>query len=124
MTFWKRALGLGVVMWLVPFMVASAVFPLREAQRPLFESIMAVTVAATAVALGLAYLKGIDTDFAMEAGRVGILWLLISVAIDAPLMLLGGPMQMTLAQYTADIGVTYVTIPVVVWGLGVARSWS
>jgi hypothetical protein len=33
--------------------------------------------------------------------------------IDAPLMLLGGPMQMTPAQYAADIGFTYLIIPAV-----------
>ncbi len=48
----------------------------------------------------------------------------IAVAIDAPLMLLGGPMKMSLGQYMADIGVAYLCIPAVVWGIGQARSWT
>jgi len=52
MTSWRRALGLGVVAWLAPFVVAFLAFPFRESARPLFESIMAVAVTATAVLLG------------------------------------------------------------------------
>lgn len=35
--------------------------------------------------------------------RVGSI-LTLALLIDAPLMLMGGPMQMTLGQYVADIG--------------------
>ena len=122
MAYWRKAIGLGVLVWLVPFVVAVAIFPIRESSRPLFESIMAVAVTATAVGFGLLYMKGATGGFAAEGLRLGILWLVISVAIDAPLMLFGGPMQMSLGQYVADIGVTYLSIPVVTWGLGVARS--
>ncbi len=63
-------------------------------------------------------------DFVRESIRLGILWLIIAIVIDAPLMLIGGPMKMTLAQYMADIGVTYLCIPFVTWGIGVAHSWN
>ena len=49
---------------------------------------------------------------------LGCLWLAISVAIDAPLMLFGGPMRMTVGEYLADIGAAYVIIPVITIGLG------
>ena len=124
MRSWGRAIGLGVLVWLVPFVVAFLVFFLRESSRPLFESIMAVAVTGTAVGFGLLYLKRIDGGFVGETIRLGILWYVMAIAIDAPLMLLGGPMKMTFGQYMADIGVTYLCIPVVTWGIGVARSWS
>ena len=124
MKSWAKAAGFGVLVWLVPFVSAVLVFPLHEASRPLFESIMAVTVTATAILFGLLYMKQIGGDFVRESVRLGILWLAISIAIDAPLMLVGGPMKMSLDQYLADIGVTYLCIPVVTWGLGVARSWA
>jgi hypothetical protein len=124
MRSWGRAIGLGTLVWLVPFVVAFLVFFLHESSRPLFESIMAVAVTGTAVGFGLLYLKRIDGRVVSEAIRLGILWFLIAIVIDAPLMLLGGPMKMTLGQYMADIGVTYLCIPVVTWGLGVARTWS
>ena len=123
MSSWGKAIGLGVLVWAVPFVVAVVIFPLHEPSRPLFESVMAVTVTATAVVFGLRYMKQVAGDFVRESIRLGILWFIIAIVIDAPLMLIGGPMKMTLAQYMADIGVTYLCIPVVTWGIGVTRSW-
>jgi hypothetical protein len=115
MRAWKSALGLGVLMWLIPFIVAFLVYPLHDSARPLFESVMAVAVTGTAVALGARYVgRGAGRG---EGLALGLGWLVLCVLIDAPLMLLGGPMQMTLGQYLADIGLTYVTIPIVTSGL-------
>ena len=123
MRSWSKAVGFGVLVWLVPFVVAVLVFRLHESSRPLFESIMAVTVTATAVMFTLLYMKRVTGNFVGESARLGILWFAIAILIDAPLMLLGGPMKMSLAAYMADIGVTYLCIPVVTLGIGVVRSW-
>ncbi len=122
MKSWGRAIGLGVMVWLVPFAVAFLVFPLHESSRPLFESIMAVAVTGTAVAFGLLYLMQVEAGGVGEAIRLGVLWFLIAMTIDAPLMLLGGPMKMSFGQYMADIGVTYLCIPLVTLCIGIARS--
>lgn len=121
MTSWSKALVLGVIVWLAPFVVAFLVFPFRDSNRPLFESIMAVAVTATAVVFGLRYLRQVESSLLREGMLLGVIWLLMSILIDAPLMLLGGPMKMTLAEYMADIGLTYASIPVVTWGLAAAR---
>ena len=121
-SFARRSIGFGILMWLVPFLVAFAVFPFRESARPLFESVMAVAVTSSAVVLGLRYFRSVEVDLVREGAAVGLVWLGLSILIDAPLMLLGGPMQMTLAEYMADIGLTYALIPVVTTGLGVAQA--
>lgn len=120
MTSWGKVIGIGCLVWLVPFIVAFMVFPIHASNRPLFESIMAVAVTGSAVGFGIWYLKNITRDIVIEAVKLGILWFVISVLIDAPLMLLGGPMKMTQGQYLSDIGVTYLCIPIVTWGLGYA----
>lgn len=122
MASWGRAIGLGVLAWLIPFAVAFLVFPLRASSRPVFESVMAVTVAATAAWLGVAYLRRIARVRAREGLLVGLVWLAICVLIDAPLMLFGGPMQMSLGAYMGDIGLTYLSIPLVTWALAVAAA--
>ncbi len=122
MRSWRRVLGLGVVVWLAPFVVAFLAFPFRESARPLFESIMAVALTATVVILGLRYLRRIDGGFVREGFLLGVIWFVMCVLIDAPLMLLGGPMKMTFGEYMADIGLTYVIIPVVTSGLAAARA--
>jgi hypothetical protein len=123
MRSWGKALGLGALVWLVPFVIAFLAFPLRTSARPTFESILSVAVAAAAVLFGLLYLRHVESNAVREGLVLGLLWLVTCVAIDAPLMLLGGPMQMSLGEYMGDIGLTYVGIPAITTGLGVARSW-
>jgi hypothetical protein len=122
MRSWSRTIGLGIVAWLVPFIVAFAAFPFHDSARPLFESIMAVAVTGTAVVLGLVYLRRAPRTPPSEGLIVGVVWLVICVAIDAPLMLLGGPMKMSMGAYATDIALTYVSIPLVTWGLAAARA--
>ena len=114
-----RAFGLGLLMWLVPFLVAVAVFPFREPWRALFESVMALTVTAAAVGLGLQYLRKLPTVEVRDGVLVGLLWWALCVLIDLPLFS-AGPMVMGLADYMADIGLTYVSIPMVTIGLAAA----
>ncbi|MGH7675163.1 MAG: hypothetical protein ACREMV_07810 [Gemmatimonadales bacterium] len=63
-----------------------------------------------------------NAGFVREGLRLGLLWLAINVAIDAPLMLFGGPMHMTVGQYAADIAVTYLMMPVITTGIAVAGA--
>jgi hypothetical protein len=116
-----KALGLGILVWLVPFAVAFLVFPFRESWRALFESIMAVTVSVAAVWFGLVYLRGLPEATAKDGVLVGLLWWVECVLVDLPLFS-AGPMKMSLVEYMADIGLTYVTIPVVTAGLGIAQA--
>lgn len=111
-----------MLVWLVPFVAACIVFPLRESSRALFESIMPVVIAAVTVALAVTYLRRARRGFLREGALLGAVWLVMSVAIDAPLMLFGGPMHMTLAAYVADIGVTYLMIPAITIGIGAALT--
>jgi hypothetical protein len=118
MTSIGKALLFGVAVWLIPFVVAFLIFPLRESSRALFESIMPVAVAGATAAFGVVYMARVSRGFAREGVLLGCLWLAICVAIDAPLMLFGGPMHMTIPEYLADIGVTYLVIPAITTGLG------
>jgi hypothetical protein len=122
MTSISRALVFGLFLWLIPFAVAFVIFPLRESSRPLFESIMPITIAVVTAALGVAYFKRVSGAFVKEGVMLGLLWMTVSMAIDAPLMLFGGPMQMTVGQYLADIGLTYLIMPAVTVGIGAALA--
>ena len=121
---WGKAIGFGALVWLVPFAIAFVIFPLRNSARPVFESLMSVAVTGAAVLFGLLYLQNVKSGFVREGVLLGVLWFLICVLIDAPLMLIGGPMLMSFGEYMGDIGLTYVGIPVITIGLGIARSLS
>ena len=112
-----RVILFGFLVWLVPFLVAIAIYPLHEPYRPLFESVMAVVVAGVTVLFAGLYLARLETRFIAEATTLGIIWFVIAVGIDL-LMFMWGPMKTSFADYMMDIGITYVMIPVITVGFG------
>jgi hypothetical protein len=108
----------GFLTWLVPFAVSFVVFPFRTSQRPLFETIMAVVVTATAMCFSVLYLRKARAGFLKEGVLIGIVWFAINIIIDLPLFMLEGPMKMPFVDYMMDIGLTYLIIPVVSIGSG------
>ena len=107
----------GFLIWLVPFVVAVCIYKVRESNRPLFESIMPVVVAAATVFLANRYHRKRAATDLREWYQVGFIWLLVSLLLDWP-MFSYGPMKMTAAEYFSDIGVTYLLIPVIAAGCG------
>jgi hypothetical protein len=114
-----RLIGYGFLVWLIPFVVAFIFFSTRVEWRELFESIVAVTLAATVTVLAYDYLHRLGAPNAGAGLTAGLVWLAISVLIDLPLML--SPfIGMSLGEYLADIALTYVMIPVIATGVGMA----
>ena len=112
---YRRALLCALGAWVVPFVVAVAIFPLRANERPLFESIMAVVVVGATTLFAYRYARS-ERSFVRQGLLLGILFLLVSVVIDL-LMFSWGPMKMALTDYLKDIGVTYLVMPVVTYGM-------
>ncbi len=110
----------GFLIWLAAFVVAFLIFPIRESSRPLFESIMPVVVTSATALFAVIYFRGVREDYLREGLVLGCVWVAINVLIDMPLMLVGGPMKMTLGEYIADIGLTYLVIPAVTIGIGLS----
>lgn len=114
-----RMLGFGFLSWLVPFAIAVVIFPLKSSAPPLFESIMAVVLAATTIGLFNLYARGLRQAAVpmsvRDAALVGVVWLAVNWAFDLPMFMVG-PMKRSLASYAMDIGLTYVMIPVITAG--------
>jgi len=82
-TSWKRALGLGFLSWLLPFLFAFPLFPLKQANQPLFDTVMSLAVIAAAALLGKRYFRGVDRPAIGEALMLGVVWLAINSTSDA-----------------------------------------
>ena len=121
MASWRRALLFGFLVWLIPFGVALVAFPLKESWRSLFESIMPVTLALVVVPCAVIYLRRVRSGLVKEGILLGVLWFAMSVTIDLPLML-NPPMNYTLLEYAADIGLTYVMMPIITIGIAAAMA--
>ncbi len=78
---------------------------------------MPVAVALAVVTFAIPYLKNLELNFIREGFWLGILWLVMSIAIDM-LLFSWGPMKMSITDYMKDIGVTYLMMPVITTGMG------
>ncbi len=108
----------GFLVWMVPFLVSLLIFSFHESNRPLFESIMPLTLTITVVGFSVLYFKKLEKNYFSESIFVGILWFVINIIIDLFMFLPESPMQMTITDYMMDIGITYLLIPTVVIGIG------
>ena len=115
-----QALLLGFLLWLIPFLVAFLIYPIRLSTPALFESIMPVVISICVVLFSILYFRNLQTAFVKEGITLGVLWIVISLALDLPIFM-EGPMKMGLIDYLMDIGLTYLIIPTVTVGFGYAR---
>lgn len=115
----KLALIYGILVWLVPFIVSVVIFPIHDTNRPLFESVMPVAGVTSSLFFLILYFRKVEINFLQEGIRLGIIWFAISIIIDLFMFLpSNSPMNMSLADYISDIGVTYLAIPVITIGVG------
>ena len=113
----KKSILFGFLVWLFPFIVAFLMFPIHESNRPLFESIMPLVIAISVVVFTCLYFKSVDKNIKAEGAKLGIIFLLISLVIDLILFMPDSPMHMSFINYIADIGLTYLMIPVITVGM-------
>jgi len=107
----------GFLIWLIPFVVAFLIFPIRESNRALFESIMPIVITISVIFFAYQYFRKLYTNFVKEGVLLGLIWLAISLIIDLA-MFMQGPMKMSFANYIMDIGLTYLIIPTITIGFG------
>jgi len=107
----------GFIMWLVPFIISFPIFSYKDSNRGLFESIMAVVIVCTAVSLALAFFRKLDKGFLVQGVVLGVAMFLMPIVLDL-FLFMWGPMKMSIGEYMADIGLTYLAIPAITVGFG------
>jgi hypothetical protein len=113
-----KTLLYGFLVWLVPFVVGFSIYkPLHEAERNVFEKIMAIALVLTTVVFSNLHFRKLDSRFVREGMLAGVVWMAISLGLDLP-MFLWGPMARPLGDYLTDIGMAYLIIPVITIGCG------
>lgn len=118
MKSFRKAILYGIFLWLIPFIVAIAIYPIKENNYPFFETIMPVTLTICVVFFGVLYMKKLRGDYVGEGIRIGIIWFAVSFVIDL-LMFSWGKMKMPFIEYLKDIGLTYLIYPTVTIGFGI-----
>ena len=114
----KKLLAYGFLIWLIPFLVSFLIFPIREDNRLLFESIMPVVLTTVVIVFSVLYFNKMETNFVREGIIVGITWMAISIIIDLFMFLPESQWHMSLLDYMIDIGLTYMIILLIPIGFG------
>ena len=117
----KKAILYGIGIWAFTFVVAMFAFPLRESQRPLFESIMPVALTLATTFASVRYFKSVKERFVWIGFCLGLIFFAVNFLIDQ-LMFSWGPMKMSFLDYIKDIGVTYLLIIIIPTGFGFLLS--
>lgn len=119
MTSLKKALGFGVVTWLIPFVLAFAFYSPQGDIRidlHLFKSIMIVTASLVSSWLLVRYFKKVQSNYLKEGIMLGLLWLAMNLVLDFVILL---PMShMSFSNYITQIGLRYLMIPIFSIGFG------
>ena len=116
----KKTILFGFLVWFIPFIVALLIFSIHESNRPLFESIMPLVITISVVVFSYLYFRNVDKNIQAEGAKLGIVFLVISLIIDLIMFMPNSPMHMSLLSYVADIGLTYLMIPVITIGMACA----
>jgi hypothetical protein len=109
---WKIGILYGFLVWLIPFLISYAIYPLKTSNNPLFETIMPlVLVLIGSIFLYLYYKK--DTEYSYLKGlEIGLIFFAVSIIVDLCLFM-EGPMKMSFTNYMIDIGLTYLIYPII-----------
>lgn len=122
---WKRVTLLGLLSWLGPLLVSFCVFPLKQKNAPLFETLMNVVTLMTAAVLLPQCFRNRPAPV-RGAVLVGSTWLAMNLILDYP-MFAFGPMKMDAWKYYSEIGLDYLIFPVFAFGaarLARAAAWA
>ncbi len=123
MTEYAKLIGFGILAWLLPFLLAIPLY--SQEGEPLYDiflikSVLLVFSAALGTFLILVYFRSVRTRFVREGVLLGGVWLLINWVLDAVVLLpLSG---MDAGTYMGEIGLRYLTIPIIAVGIGYAAE--
>src|SRR5215475_15518044 len=98
---WKRAIAVGFVSWLIPFVIAFPLFRIKASNASLYSTILTLIGLASVAWLLRFYFS--DRKIAiLEAIAIGVLWTAMNLVLDAPFFF--GPLHMTVLRHFSEIG--------------------
>lgn len=115
-----KIVNYGLLVWLIPSLITVTLSSFWSTFS-VFEVVSAVAIAVTVIILAYLYFKGITENFIKEGILIGIIWLIISIALDLILIALGIS-QLNLTSYVMYVAPLYIIIPVLTIGLGLYKS--
>lgn len=113
----------GFLIWVIPFAIAFAIYPVRDNNRALFESIMPLVLIVVTLFSTLRVYRQMKHESLVTGILLGAIWMTISIVIDFPIFVLG-PIHMTPNEYFYDIALSYLLIPLLTSGIVYAKHYD
>jgi len=111
-------LGLfGFLSWLAIFGASVCLYPVKSHNPRLFESLMCVVLTTCTVGFTVLYFRSVRSGFVREGVLLGLAFFACNILFDLP-MFSAGPMQIPLSRYWCDIGIAYLSMPIMSIGFG------
>lgn len=107
----------GILLWALVYLASLPMIPLIKTDPFFFKTLIGFAFTVFAIIFTVIFFAGVKQNFLNEGISAGILWMLISIAIDVPVFVYGKS-NMSFAAYFKDIGLTYVAFPITTIGVG------
>src|SRR3990172_5649490 len=119
----SKAIGFGVLMWIIVAATLTVSLPLMESNRGLYDSIAAVVISLSIVVFSALYLKNVAGNVLRESVYLSLTFTVVIAALDLSLLMLG-ILKMSFPQFVSDIAVSYLMTPIITIGMGYMRKVS
>ena len=117
----SKAVGFGVLMWIIVAATLPVSLPLLESNRGLYDSIAAVVISLNIVVFSALYLKNVAGNVLRESVYLSLTFAVVIAALDLSLLMLG-ILKMSFPQFASDIAVSYLMTPIITIGMGYMRK--
>jgi hypothetical protein len=112
--FSLRTLGYGALVWLIPFVAAFPIVPLKKSQPMVFKTLMGLILTVSTVCIARAYFSATPIADDTQGLILGAVWAAICLVVDVPLFALA--FKMKPLDYMKEIGIAYLVVPAITWG--------
>ncbi len=101
-----KRIGYGLILWVIPYVTAIPLLPLRERDVLLFKTIMVLVGSLLGGVLSALYFMGVRHGFFREGLITCVVWMLVNWGLDLVALL---PFTgHSIPRYFAEIGALYV----------------
>jgi hypothetical protein len=112
-----RYLLYGFLLWITLLIYSFFVYYLKQYSVPLFDSLMFIAIATFTIIFVFILYRRKRVDFFKEGLIAGSIWMVENFLFDM-FLFHWGPWEMSFTTYFTEIGLNYITIPIIVAGMG------
>jgi hypothetical protein len=107
----------GILLWGLVYLASLPMLPLIKTDPFFFKTLIGFVFTVFAIVFTVLFFANVKENYLSEGISAGIIWMLISIAIDI-VVFVYGKSNMSFSGYFKDIGLTYVAFPITTIGVG------